>query len=81
MEADLDPDGLEFMGVYMANLNTDDTVRIPAVSDPFSFNTHMAVESEDTDKGNLESEIVDPETSISSDQAKVNDDIGTQDNV
>ena len=36
---DPDSNGLEFLGAYMAELNTDDAVWMAAVSDPSHFNT------------------------------------------
>ena len=48
----------------MTDSSIDDAVWMTVVFDPSAFNTHVAVEVEDADKGNVESEIVDPETFI-----------------
>ena len=58
---------LEFVGAYMTDLNNDDAVWMAALS-PSAFNTQVAVEVEDLDKDDLESEFVDPGTQINCDK-------------
>ena len=43
MMVDPDPNGLYFVGAYIADLNTDDEVWMAAVSDPSEHNTQVAV--------------------------------------
>ena len=73
MKVDPDPDGLEFVGPYMADLTTDGVVCMDTVPNPSVLDTHIDDEVEDADKGNLASEIVDPDTSMPPAQADVDD--------
>ena len=72
MKVDPDPVGFAFVGAYMADLNTDDTVWMTAIPNLYALDAHVAVEVEDANEGDLESEIGDPETLIPPDQADVN---------